>query len=89
LIDWCLTPTLAVFQLYRGITKLSIICCDIINIYLLYLHQGSLISIGCRPRLVRLSDTFITDYRNDIVNYRLIIFIDNYLIVCYMRGFLV
>jgi hypothetical protein len=53
---------------YRGITKLSIIC-DIINIYLLYLHQGSLISIGCRPRLVRLSDTFINDYRNDIVKY--------------------
>jgi len=24
LIDWCLTPTLAVFQLYRGMNKLYI-----------------------------------------------------------------
>jgi hypothetical protein len=24
LIDWCLTPTLAIFQLYRGVTKFII-----------------------------------------------------------------
>jgi len=24
LIDWCLTPTLAVFQLYRGVNKFII-----------------------------------------------------------------
>ena len=24
MIDWCLTPTLAIFQLYRGVTKFLI-----------------------------------------------------------------
>jgi len=25
LIDWCLTPTLAVFQLYHGVNKINVI----------------------------------------------------------------
>ena len=35
LIDWCLTPTLAVFQLYRGVIKLlfkGTVSCKIVSI---------------------------------------------------------
>jgi stringent starvation protein B len=28
LINWCLTPNLAVFQIYRGVQKLDIFMCD-------------------------------------------------------------
>ena len=38
MIDWCLTPTLAVFQLYHGVT----INVGIINYYTIYLEYGNI-----------------------------------------------